>query len=452
MNIFDAIRNDDFEKVKAFIEADPSKVNAVAPLKPADTKRMSPLQVALTTGWHRKIAWYLLEKGADVNYIEPPDHCLNSARPVICDAAEVAVRNARRIEKDEETGEYRMIHSKEDADEAFAFLKAVVEHGADLKKTDYYNNGVMSKAIFAADCTYPDPRYTGRKHCDEQDEDLLRIFHFLINSGADRDTVSSCAKKTCAQIYADHPVWALVGHLIDPKSDNPKNAKRGYLPDDARNFGPKAMESLRAASRHLFYLINEGYDITQASTFVGNHFVLSDRQRMAIARSLSGSEQLKNRKEKEKTEVSGEEVWIDGFNTVITLEVMLSDSLLFRCMDGTIRDLAALRGSYRIIPETREAVSILLHQLEEMKVTSVHILLDEPVSNSGRLKSLIADLGEGSTFSLDIQLLKQVDRALWDKENVISADAIILDHCKSWINLVKNCVEKRNAPTLQLWA
>ena len=37
---------------------------------------------------------------------------------------------------------------------------------------------------------------------------------------------------------------------------------------------------------------------------------------------------------------------------IITLEVMLSDSILFDGMDGTIRDLAAVRGTYRIIPET----------------------------------------------------------------------------------------------------
>ena len=40
------------------------------------------------------------------------------------------------------------------------------------------------------------------------------------------------------------------------------------------------------------YLINEGYDIKQASTFVGNHFLLSERQRLAIMRSLATDEQL----------------------------------------------------------------------------------------------------------------------------------------------------------------
>ena len=164
------------------------------------------------------------------------------------------------------------------------------------------------------------------------------------------------------------------------------NAKRGYVPEDERNFSTAALETMRTASRHISFLINEGYDLKQASTFVGNHYLLSERQRLAIMRSLATQEQLAQRKAKEKA--SEKEVWIDGFNTIITLEVMLSDSILFACMDGTVRDLAALRGTYRIIPETREAVRLLFKMLMEMGVESVHILLDEPVSNSGRLKAL----------------------------------------------------------------
>ena len=229
------------------------------------------------------------------------------------------------------------------------------------------------------------------------------------------------------------------------------NAKRGYVPDDDKNFSPEALEKMRTASRHICYLIGEGYDLKQASTFVGNHFVLSERQRMAIVRSIATDEQLKERKSKEKTSIAGSEVWIDGFNIIITLEVMLSDSILFECMDATIRDLAALRGTYRIIPETEEAIRILFNTLKEMKVGSVHILLDKPVSNSGRLKTLIAEVGENSFFELDIQTLNDVDKALWEKENVITSDSIILDHCRSWINLMRGCVEAGDAKTLRVW-
>ena len=229
------------------------------------------------------------------------------------------------------------------------------------------------------------------------------------------------------------------------------NAKRGCLPEDERNFSPAAIGIMKTASRNICYLLNEGYELKSASTFVGNHFVLSERQRLAIARSVAAEEQLKTRKAKEKTVLDGAEVWIDGFNTVITLEVMFSDSILFECMDGTVRDLAALRGTYRIIPETEKAIRTLFDTLKEQNIKTAHILLDEPVSNSGRLKTLLAEIGEGYSFCLDIQILKAVDSALWDKDNVITTDSIILDHCTGWFNLIKVCVQKHGAKTLCVW-
>ena len=153
------------------------------------------------------------------------------------------------------------------------------------------------------------------------------------------------------------------------------NAKRGYVPEDERNFAPEALAGLRTASRQVLFLINEGYDLKQATTFVGNHYLLSERQRLAIMRSVATEKQLAARAAKEvplgalaatadevitaaQSALAGQEVWIDGFNIIITLEVLLSGSFLFVGMDGAIRDLAALRGTYRIIPETAEAVRI----------------------------------------------------------------------------------------------
>ena len=230
-------------------------------------------------------------------------------------------------------------------------------------------------------------------------------------------------------------------------------ARRGYVPDDERNFCPESIEKLRVASRHVLYLINEGYDLKQASTFVGNHFLLSERQRLAVMRSLATAEQLAMRKAKLLTaaEAAGRDVWIDGFNTVITLEVLKCDSILFSCMDGTVRDLASLRGTYRIIPETEDAVRLLFDSLEEMEIHSATVLLDQPVSNSGRLKALIAELAVEYPFALDIQIQKDVDRELYEKENVISSDSIILDRCLSWINLAALCMERQNRQGLRVW-
>ena len=229
------------------------------------------------------------------------------------------------------------------------------------------------------------------------------------------------------------------------------NAKRGYVPEDEKNFSPAALEKMRIASRHVGFLINEGYDLKQVATFVGNHFLLSERQRLAIMRSLATKEQLVERSRKEVSSVSGRTVYIDGFNIIITLEVLLCDSILFSCMDGTIRDLAALRGTYRIIPETKGAVQLLLKTLQEMDVQAAHILLDEPVSNSGRLKALIAEIGEAYPLGLDIQIQRDVDRALWEQENVITTDSVILDHCVSWVNINAKCMTRLGKTALNVW-
>ena len=46
---------------------------------------------------------------------------------------------------------------------------------------------------------------------------------------------------------------------------------------------------------------------------------------------------------------------------------------------------------------------------------------------------------------------KDVDRDLYEKENVISSDSIILDRCLSWINLAALCMERQNRQGLRVW-
>ena len=104
-----------------------------------------------------------------------------------------------------------------------------------------------------------------------------------------------------------------------------KIIKRGYVSSDEQEFGPKAIEKLYKAGNDLFYLLNNGYKIKGASIFVGNHYLLSERQRMALVRVVSSREAIKIRKNKEIThDLEGITVNIDGFNTIITLEVALS--------------------------------------------------------------------------------------------------------------------------------
>ena len=54
-----------------------------------------------------------------------------------------------------------------------------------------------------------------------------------------------------------------------------ETVRRGYEPKDEKEFGPKAAGKLNAAAQELVFLTNRGYDTKSASTFVGNHHLLS---------------------------------------------------------------------------------------------------------------------------------------------------------------------------------
>ena len=76
--LFTAIRASDLEMVRQIIEKKPELVNCIAKKPPKKDDGQSPLQVALKTG-NTAIANYLLDMGADVNFIED-ETCCNAWR------------------------------------------------------------------------------------------------------------------------------------------------------------------------------------------------------------------------------------------------------------------------------------------------------------------------------------------------------------------------------------
>ena len=92
--LFTAIRQNDLETVKEIIEKKPELVNCVAKQPPKKDDGQSPLQVALKTEAF-EIASYLIDNGANVNFIESED-CANLWRaPVIHDAINAAIMCSR---------------------------------------------------------------------------------------------------------------------------------------------------------------------------------------------------------------------------------------------------------------------------------------------------------------------------------------------------------------------
>ena len=223
-----------------------------------------------------------------------------------------------------------------------------------------------------------------------------------------------------------------------------KVVRRGYEPEDERAFTGEQLMLLSKAADEMRYLLNRGYQTKQASTFIGNHYMFSERQRLALARTISSDESVKLRRKKLIIDcMEMPEVHIDGFNIIITLEVALSGSPVFESMDGTIRDLAGLRGTYRIIDKTEAAIDLVMLWLEQYSIHKAIFYLDAPVSNSKRLASLLREKAQNYQVKVEVEVIPHVDVTLETLDHVITSDGIILNKCKSWINMNREVILKQ---------
>lgn len=218
--------------------------------------------------------------------------------------------------------------------------------------------------------------------------------------------------------------------------------RRGFVPTDVRDFQGASLCLLQKAQADVAYLLDRGYDVERATAFVGDRFQFSSRQRMALIRATSSHHDVMLRQEKLFSgPLQGKTLWIDGFNTIIPLEAALSGSTVLLCMDGSVRDLCGLHGSYRLIDKTDSAISLLLDALACLQPDRSVLVLDAPVSNSGRLSQRLVARAQERNLPLEPLLVPNADALLWDKDCVATGDAIILNRCRGWVNLCRTIIE-----------
>jgi len=227
-----------------------------------------------------------------------------------------------------------------------------------------------------------------------------------------------------------------------------KRTHRGPHPADAKLFAPAAIANLKSALADFSLLLTKGYAERSALKLVCDRFSLTERQRLAIMRSACSDQQLMSRKQRQVklTDLAGKPIAIDGYNVLITVEAAMSGAVIFKSRDGCLRDLASIHGTYRKVTETIPAVQLIGKFLKEHNVDNCLWLLDSPVSNSGRLKTLIGELAQKNNWNWEIKLLISPDAELVKTDMVVaSSDSAVLDRCKSWVNLARAIIEKKLA-------
>ena len=226
-----------------------------------------------------------------------------------------------------------------------------------------------------------------------------------------------------------------------------KHIRRGFNEEDVISFSSESLTLLRLCAQDIVYLLDRGYPYKTVLTFVGNRHKLTERQRTALMRMCASHEMLRQREEKRLcTLEKGCTVNIDAFNAIVLMETALSGSMILKGMDGCYRDLSGLAGSYAVIDKTEPAVEMIIAALQEHKVSDAVFFVDAPVSNSGRLKTLIAETAEKMEFRIDIRMVRDADAQLKNCSHVISGDSEVISECVSWYNLYEELITKLDHP------
>ncbi len=222
---------------------------------------------------------------------------------------------------------------------------------------------------------------------------------------------------------------------------------RGKQSSDDIWFAPKWHAIFTEATNDLCYLLTRGYASNSSVQLVGNRYRLNKRQQSALSRIAASDQQVATRQKSCCTvaDLKNKTIHIDGFNLLILLESALSGVYIFKGRDGAYRDISSVHGSYKRVVKTEEAIAMVGNTLKEMEVGIVKWYLDQPVSNSGRLKTMLMNISKAHEFNWEVELVFDPDKVLAKSEAVVvSADSWVLDEAKEWFNLSAHLLEEKD--------
>jgi hypothetical protein len=223
---------------------------------------------------------------------------------------------------------------------------------------------------------------------------------------------------------------------------------RGPHPEDAGLFAPSAWPRLQAAVSDYSWLLGRGYGQPSATKLVGDRYELNQRQRAAVMRSACSDAARDHRRCKQvpASALADQTLWIDGFNVLTTIEVALGGGIILAARDGCYRDIASVHGTYRKVEETRPGIQIVGQLLAQLAPRGCVWLLDSPVGNSGRLKTLLLEVAAEEHWNWKVEVVHNPDAELIVSEAIVAtADSVILDRCRSWFNLAQAVISAKIA-------
>lgn len=200
---------------------------------------------------------------------------------------------------------------------------------------------------------------------------------------------------------------------------------------------------LRDAICDLRFLLNRGYNRKSAINFVANHYGLPAAKRNFLMRAVYSATESKLHKRKliGLKAVLGEDVLVDGYNVLITVESALKNKELLYCDDGWVRDTAAVFGKHRITGITLTALDKILEVLIANRLREVTFLFDSQVSRSGELCRALREKIAEKRLGWEAYTTSKADHLLKQKKIIATSDSAVIEKAEKVIDLPRRIAE-----------
>jgi hypothetical protein len=194
------------------------------------------------------------------------------------------------------------------------------------------------------------------------------------------------------------------------------------------------------------YLREKGYPEKAALKLVGDRHRLSRMERNSIFRGgvIAVIADARKKKIVQPREVAGENVGIDWYNVLITVESYLKGMPLFMADDGVLRDCADTHGGYRRTALTERAMREIFSVLEAMAPARIDACLDAPIAHSAHMAEEVRGRLRELPCQSEATLAHSADFLLKSYAGVVcSSDSIVMDSARHVLDLPR-CVLQRS--------
>jgi len=198
------------------------------------------------------------------------------------------------------------------------------------------------------------------------------------------------------------------------------------------------LRRLEAPLLDIRYLLDRKYPKKSAITYVSNRYGLTKDERNILTRIACEKDISNNRKRKIVSIefIRDKNLFIDGYNVLITVESLILGYPVFLCDDGILKDVRSLFRRYKIGFMTKEALSMIEMITSKYTPKEIVIIFDSQISRSGDLSKMARDI-----FDKDNCLVftsKDTDKEIMENSRkgiIATSDGMIIDNVDNVLDI-----------------